>query len=155
MAIAPPAQLLWIDPGGMSGFAMLSNGQFWSDEYPFDRACARLLQLCHWYGEKLHVGYEKFTIGPSTHKLSPQWEAYEFPGFIKGITAHYGCVLLPPAMPDARLTATPKMLQAINWWPQGKDDAQSACQHMLSWMMREGCVPDDLARAIAQRTRSR
>jgi hypothetical protein len=54
----------------------------------------------------------------------------------------YGCCQIGPAMPAQRKTASPAMLKAIGWWRPGKDDAQSAAQHMLASMLRTGQVPD-------------
>jgi hypothetical protein len=142
---APPPITLWIDPGGQTGFACLEFGTFWAEEHPWDRACDKLTGLASYWRSMLYVGYEKFTILPSTHKLSPQPEAYEFPGVIKYVARTWGCRLLPPARPSERLVATPGMLRRIGWWVPGKDDAQSASQHLLAFCLREDCLPYALA----------
>src|SRR6266567_4086976 len=148
---APPPALMWCDPGGMTGIATLEGGQvFHADEYPFHRACEVIGAWCMHYQDALHLGYEKFTILPSTHKLSPQPEAYELPGVIRYVAARNRSVLLPPAQPADRNTATPEMLKAVGFWTPGKDDAQSASQHLLAWLKRENCVPPHLATALAR-----
>lgn len=149
MSAAPPPILLWLDPGGQTGFAWLFKGVFGAHEAGFYEACRQLETTCHAWGHQLHIGFERFTILPSTHKLSPQPEAYEFPGVIKFLARKYRCVLLDPAQPSDRLAATPAELKALGWWTPGLDDAQSASQHLLAWMKREKCVPPDLARKLA------
>jgi hypothetical protein len=152
---APPQHVMWIDPGGMTGIALWDRNSFRADEHlPFP-ACQLIETYCQRLGSALYVGWEKFTIGPNTHKLTRQPEAYEIPGLVKYLAQKHNCKMLKPAMPDARLTATPKMLQSIGWWPYGKDDAQSAAQHMLSWMKRENCVPGQLLTLLAESSSAR
>lgn len=142
---APPSVVLWIDPGGMTGFAALEFGRFWCDEFEWGKACDRLTSIASHYRAALYLGWEKFTILPSTHKLTPQPEAYEFPGVIKYVARAYGCALLPPAAPSERLVVKPDMLRRIGWWLPGKNDAQSASQHLYAWLLRANCVPPGLA----------
>ena len=150
MSAAPPAHLLWIDPGGQTGFAWLYEGVFGAHETGFHEACRQLeIQAMTW-GHHLSVGYERFTILPSTHKLSPQPEAYEFPGVIRFLAHKYGCRLLPPALPAERTMATAAELETLGWWPPGLDDAQSAAQHLLAFLKREHCVPPELETKLAR-----
>jgi hypothetical protein len=142
---APPPVVLWLDPGGMTGFACLEFGRFWCDEYDWDKACDRLASICGHYRSALYIGWERFTILPDTHKKSPQPEAYEFPGVVKYLARAYGCALLQPAAPKQRQEATPQMLRKLGWWLPGKNDAQSAAQHLLAFLMRSNCVPPELA----------
>jgi hypothetical protein len=142
---------MWIDPGGMTGIATLEGGRtFHADEYPFQMACEYIEAWCMDYRGALHIGYEKFTILPGTHKLSPQPEAYELPGVVRYVATRNGSRLLSPAAPGDRSAATPEMLKAIGWWVPGKDDAQSASQHLLAFLLREHCVPPHLATLLAQ-----
>lgn len=145
---APPPVTLWIDPGGMTGFACLEMGKFWADEYPWDRACDKLTGLAGYWKSMLYIGWEAFTILPSTHKLTPQPEAYEFPGVIRYVARTWGCGLLTPAKPAQRNTATPDKLRNVGWWPAGKDDAQSASQHLLAFCLRENCVPYQISHLV-------
>ena len=148
---APPPVVLWLDPGGMTGFAaLISSRDYWADEFAWEGACDRLTGWANYYHGMLHIGYEKFTILPGTHKLSAQPEAYEFPGVIKHIARQFGCHLLPPAMPRERELATPAMLQTLGWWVPGKNDAQSAAQHLLAFLLRENCLPYSQATALAR-----
>lgn len=149
MSAAPPDRLLWLDPGGQTGFAWLFGSIFGAWEHPFYDACHYLEAACQAWGPRLHLGFEKFTIGPSTHKLSPQPEAYEFPGVARFLAHKYRCVLLPPAMPAERNLATPAELKALGWWTPGRDDAQSASLHLLAWLKHEQCLPPELAAKLA------
>ena len=149
MSAAPPPVLMWIDPGGMTGFAWMFRGVFGAHEVAWDEACRQLEVACESWREQLHIGYERFTILPSTYKLSPQPEAYEFPGVIRHLARKNRCVLLDPAQPSDRNASTPAELKALGWWTPGMDDAQSASLHLLSWLKREKCVPPDIARKLA------
>jgi hypothetical protein len=142
MSAAPPPYLVWIDPGGMTGIASLSYSKFWADEYQFQRACDIIADLCC-LGRHLAIGWERFTIGPNTHKMTRQPEAMEIIGVARYFATRYDCMILPPAAPGERDTATPEMLKALGIWTPGKDDAQSATQHLLAWMLRNKCVPDN------------
>jgi hypothetical protein len=150
MSAAPPSHLIWLDPGGHTGFAWLFEGIFGAFEHPFGEACRVLEVACQSYGHQLHLGYEKFTILPSTHKLSPQPEAYEFPGVVKYLARKYGCRLLEPAQPSDRNLASAAELKTLNWWVPGFDDAQSASLHLLAFLKRENCMPPELVRKLAQ-----
>jgi hypothetical protein len=151
MSAAPPSHLLWIDPGKMTGFAYLYPGSvFGAYELAWDEACRELELFCVSEKNRLSVGYERFTILPSTHKLSPQPEAYEFPGVIRFLVHKYGCRLLPPALPAERTMATAAELETLGWWPPGLDDAQSAAQHLLAFLKREHCVPPELETKLAR-----
>ena len=44
-------------------------------------------------------------------------------------------------MPEQRKVATMDKLRMLGWWLPGKDDAQSAGQHMLAWLLRSGNLP--------------
>ena len=147
---APPLAVLWIDPGLATGFAGLDHGQFWADEFDWNAACDKITGYANYYRSMLYIGWERFTIRPDTHKMSPQPEAYEFPGVIRYINHVYGCPLLSPAQPSERNVATPAMLKAIGWWTPGKDDAQSATQHLLACMIRSYCVPPDIQTLLEQ-----
>lgn len=150
MSAAPPDRLMWIDPGGQTGFAWLYDGIFGTFEHSFGEACRVLEVSCQSWGPRLHIGYEKFTILPSTHKLHPEPEAYEFPGVVKHLALKYRCKLLQPVMPADRNLSTPAELKALGWWLPGKDDAQSASLHLLSFLKREKCVPPELERKLAE-----
>jgi hypothetical protein len=136
-----PPCVLWIDPGFMSGFARLERGRFLADEYPFKEAGDRLYALAQHYGPAMWVGWERFTVNAETHKKTPQPEAMEFIGVARFFCLSWRCRILTPAAPGDRNTATQAMLRQLGWWVPGKDDAQSAAQHMLSWLLRTGQLP--------------
>lgn len=137
----PPA-VAWMDPGGMTGIAVLSASRHFScDEFIFQDAGNKLYGLCSYYKSDLKIGWERFTIGPETHKLTRQPEAMEMIGVARYLAQNWGCQILTPAAPDQRNMATPAMLKRLGWWVPGKDDAQSAAQHMLAWLLRTNQLP--------------
>lgn len=150
MSSAPPPYLMWLDPGGMTGFAWQFEGIFGAHEQPWIEACRQLEVACESWGDRLHLGYERFTIRPNTHKLSVQPEAYEFPGVIKFLARKHRCVLLPPAQAHTPSAIDKEELEALGWWTPGLNDAQSAACHMKNWLRREHCLSPEQATALAR-----
>jgi hypothetical protein len=146
---APPPVLLWLDPGGFTGFAWLFNGIFGAHEVLWDEACRQLDVACQSWGEQLHIGWERFTIRPNTHKLSPQPEAYELPGVVKFLAVKYRIKMLPPAQAHTPTRCDQDELKALGWWVPGQNDAQSAACHLLRFLRRENCLPPEYARVLA------
>jgi len=137
----PPATL-WIDPGKMTGLALYNRGEreTIADERAFLAAAAAIEQTCGWWGRRLWVGWEHFYIGPKTPSADAHY-AIEMIGVARMWALRFHCVILPHAAPGDRNVATQKMLEALGWWRPGKDDAQSAAQHLLAFMMRTGNLP--------------
>jgi hypothetical protein len=138
--VLPPV-VLWVDPGDDTGLAWLIGGtEFRWAELGFMEAARAIEQTCQQYGPMAWVGCESYVIDAKR----PQTDAHNAIGLIK-ITELYAtrwlCRQLPAAAPNQRKVATYRMLRAIGWWPVAKDDAQSAAQHLLAWLLREHEVP--------------
>lgn len=144
--------VLWVDPGKMTGFAYYTPEMPWNvqiDELPFIEAGDLIEAICQWGSSRLAVGWEHFTIRHDTHKKTADaHHAIEMIGVARRAMIKNNCIALSPAQPGERLVATRKMLEVIGWWRPGKDDAQSAAQHLLSWMLRTGCVPAEVMTSI-------
>lgn len=139
----PPA-VMWVDPGGMTGLATLIYGeQFWADEYPPYQACQVVADFCTRWNYGAVIGWERFHIGPQTHKLTqePVHQAIETIGVVKYLATAGHVRILTPAAPDDRKVASPARLRSLGIWPAGKDDAQSAAQHLVAWCLRTGDMP--------------
>lgn len=139
MSLSSGVTVLWIDPGDMTGLAYYhpSTPAAMIDEFPFQVACAHIETICKIDRDRLLIGWERYDIDPSR----PQTHAHDAIGVIgvaRYFASFYGCHILPPAAPDDRKVATPKMLKHLGWWRPGKDDAQSAAQHLLAWLLRSG-----------------
>jgi hypothetical protein len=144
----PPA-VLWLDPGGMTGFALLERGKFSTYELPFQQAGDRIYSLCAWWKTALAVGWERFTINEDTHKTSPEPDAMHVIGVARYFSAAWRCRVLTPAAPGDRNVATPEKLHLLGWWRPGLDDSQSASQHLLAYLMRTRQIPPEQARILA------
>jgi hypothetical protein len=148
---------VWIDPGLMTGIAVLrgNDGAFMCDEFEFQEAGYEISNLCSGYQGSLAIGWESFTILPDTHKKTRQPEAAEMTGVCRWLAGNYGCQLLSGrhgAQPGDRNLATMAMLKKLDWWVPGKDDAQSAAQHMLAYLMRSGNLPPSERAKLAVNT---
>jgi len=139
----PPA-VMWIDPGGMTGLATLTDGRdFWTDEFPPQQAGHIVEAFCERWNYGGVIGWERFHIGPQTHKLTqePVHQAIEMIGVVRYLATGRHVRILTPAAPDDRKSASRAMLGALGVWPAGKDDAQSATQHLVAWLLRTGSLP--------------
>lgn len=139
----PPA-VMWIDPGGMTGLATLSGGrEFWTDEFTPHKAAEIVESFCDRCNYGGMIGWERFHIGPQTHKLTqePVHQTIEMIGVARYLATKYHVRILTPAAPDDRKPASPSMLRTLGVWPSGKDDAQSAAQHLVAWCLRTGNLP--------------
>lgn len=141
----PPA-VLWVDPGLMTGFALLCNppgpwGSLWVDEWDFPGACGVLESICISYQQQLAVGWERFTVTGETHKKTPQPDALHFIGVCRLMSLKYRCRVLPEAQQATPSKSEQEQLKALGWWVPSKDDAQSAAAHLLRWLQRTGELP--------------
>ncbi len=139
----PPA-VMWIDPGGMTGLATLMDGRFfWANEFPPQQAGDLIASFCEHSNHGGMIGWERFHIGPQTHKLTqePVHQTIEMIGVARYLAIASHVRILTPAAPDDRKPASPAMLRSLGLWPSGKDDAQSAAQHLVAWCLRSGNLP--------------
>jgi hypothetical protein len=146
----PPA-VMWVDPGRVTGMALLAHGQWFSaDEHMFYRACHQIESTCQSWGSMLAIGWERFTITGQTHKKTPQPDAMHMIGVCRFMAERYHCRVLPEAQQASPSPLEKRQLQAIGWWVPGKDDAQSAAAHLLRYLLKAGEVPPREAEILAQ-----
>jgi len=139
----PPA-VMWVDPGGMTGLAVLTQGRdFWAEEFPPQLAGSTIAKFCEQWNYGGLIGWERFHIGPQTHKLTqePVHQAIEMIGVCRYLANASRVQIATPAAPDDRKPASQLMLRKLGIWPVGKDDAQSAAQHLVAWCLRTGNLP--------------
>jgi hypothetical protein len=137
---------LWIDPGGQTGLGIYfaHNGIFEASEHPFFEACSRIEEACYRWMGTLAIGWERYTPRrdkPQTHAA----DALTVIGVARYVSLKHRCLVLPEADPMSPKTADRLLLTSLGWWVPGKDDAQSAANHMLKWMLRSGNLPPDVA----------
>jgi hypothetical protein len=147
--VLPPA-VMWVDPGLMTGIAMYTkfDEKLDVDEYPFQRAGEVLWNRMMHYRSSLTVGWERFIIMPDTHKLTPQPEAIEIIGVTKFLAGVFNCRTMTPANPMSPDVEAQRRLKALGWWLPGKNDAQSAANHMLAWMLKANELPPRMREMI-------
>lgn len=155
-----PPCVIWVDPGGMTGIAWYaqnvyrgrvigSGHQFYVQELDFAGACHALETIMSWYGPLAWVGWERYDIDTRRPQKNAH-TAIEPIGVCRHLAIKHGCHVIEPAFPGQRKVATMDMLKAIGWWTAGKDDAQSAAQHLLAWLMRTGNVPPQIGVMLAE-----
>jgi hypothetical protein len=154
--ILPPA-VLWVDPGQMTGLAALVDGgtRFWAYEYGFMETGSAIERMCQHYRGNLWIGWEAFRIHPKTPPADAH-HAIEMIGVTRRAATTWCCRQMTPAGQPAgdRNVATMAMLKQLGWWVPGQDDAQSAAQHMLAWLMRTNSMPPNVAAVVSEAARS-
>jgi hypothetical protein len=130
---------MWVDPGGMTGIALLVRWGIELDEYDFMSACTRIENVCQAYGGRLAIGWERFDINAETHKKTRAGvhDALHVIGVVRYLALKYGCRAMLPAQQHTPTPDDRRKLQALGWWVPGKDDAQSAAAHMLRYLEQE------------------
>lgn len=147
----PPA-VLWVDPGLMTGLALYRTepafsstpvlpADFQCGEQDFFSACTKIDYLTREYGNRMAVGWERFTVNASTHKKTPQPDAMHVIGVCRYLAVKHGCRVLPEAQQASPSPLEQEQLKALGWWVASKDDAQSAAAHLLRYMQRTGELP--------------
>jgi hypothetical protein len=134
----------------MTGIAWLwqAGVAFFADEYDFMTAGDHIEDTCFQWGPALVVLYETYTIIPGAPTKDAH-HAIEMIGVVKRYATKHGCRLLT-AQPEQRKKATKAMLEAIGIWPTGKDDAQSATQHLVAWCLRTQNMPAHWLAALSE-----
>lgn len=130
---------LWVDPGKMTGIALLTGGGNLSAvEWPFWPACREIESVCQDYGRRLAIGWERFDINDSTHKKTREgtMDALHMIGVLRFLTARHECRFLGEAAQHTPTQDEARYLARLGWWRPGKDDAQSAACHALRWLIR-------------------
>jgi hypothetical protein len=141
--------VLWVDPGLSTGTCLLDLEKLTvtQREMPFYEACGYIDELLCLYGDKVGIGWETFTITTETAKKSPQPEALMVIGVCDYLTSVTDAVRLKPAGPGDRFLGKKEWLKELGWLPKGMkdDDALSATQHMLAYLIRSHSLPAELA----------
>jgi hypothetical protein len=135
----------------MTGLALYDRDRhlFSALEAPFIQAGNHIESVCRTWNGNAWVGWEHYNIRPKSPPTDAHY-AIEMIGVCRRVATLHRSVILPRAEQEQRKVATREMLEHLGWWVPGKDDAQSAAQHLLAWMMRSGNLPDDVAVKLAQ-----
>jgi hypothetical protein len=136
----------------MTGIAIYErdSARFTSFEHKQPEAMASVWTLCSAWRENLAIGWERFTIGQKTAKITRAGAntAIEVIGVCKWSAQAWGCTRLPEAQQTTPSAAEQAALRALGWWKPGADDAQSAAAHMLRWMLRTSQAPPAVYAAV-------
>jgi hypothetical protein len=146
-----PYVVAWVDPGLLSGLAAWypENRFYTATILDFNGTGAALELLPD--GPLVWCGYERFTVTMQTIKLT-QYDpnAMNVIGMVMWIARRKGWRLLPPQFPAERKVARSDMLKKVGMHPgpQRDDDALSASQHLLAFLLNSRLLPADLRAKI-------
>jgi hypothetical protein len=137
-ADARPKCVIWLDPGATTGYAIWHphNNQFESGELHADDV-----------GEWLHfrmtfnwLGWETFTLRPGSVRITKDLSAAEVIGVAKYVIRACGGRQLVPQQPADRMLGQ-KHIAAAGWQNPGKNHANDAASHLLSWALGHNIAP--------------
>jgi len=141
--VSDPRCCLWLDPGGTTGFSMVS---LTPSGYLFSASQVRGTELAaeqvnavlesHDTGT-VHVGWERYLVASGGGKAGDPVPALEVIGAVKWLCHHYGAVVLPAVPASSRLVASVPLLKELGWYTPGRMHANDATRHLVAWLLRE------------------
>jgi hypothetical protein len=137
--------VIGVDPGKVTGlkvYARRENRDPWLGHDQVDRndIAAYLSYLIgHWAsvigGDNVHIAVEKFVITTRTAALSPQADALEITGMVKGFAATRGLggtITVHQLLKSNLKYANDDMLKLVGWYVPGKRHANDAARQAFA-----------------------
>lgn len=129
-------KIIGVDPGKMTGVALLEGTHFQSWELPALDAVSfikgHIIESRH-----IEVVCERFVIGANTVKKTRQADATEIGGTLRHFCGDYpgACYSLQMAS-DAKKAGNHTTLRAFGWFTPGKNHANDAAAHVAMRLLR-------------------
>jgi hypothetical protein len=140
-----PAQIVWLDPGKMSGYAYYTSSHtFHSGQLEFQPLGEQLELTCSINEQSLWLGWEDFLINPLTASRKGSEFALEVIGMSRYLAQKYGCTILQPCPPSGRELGSLIKLKRLGWYKTGNPHANDAASHLLAHGIRDHWLPSDL-----------
>jgi hypothetical protein len=143
--VADADLIMWIDPGKVTGVAAWEPRPklFWAMQDKPAQICQDLEARGKELGPRLHLGWEQFIITPGS-KIKHDQSASQTIGMLDWLCDRWDITRLPPQPSSARnLGMAGGKLETLGWDKRGPH-AKDAAAHLLSWLIRNGLLPDDL-----------
>jgi hypothetical protein len=144
-----PQTVLWIDPGGTTGFAWATHT--W-DGYEFDcgqrtgteSAATFVNSLLSAHTGNVNdvfgtvwVGWEQYIVTSGGGRSGNPAPALEVIGAVKWLCYNAGARVLPAVPASHRAVMTTDALKAAGWYRPGVPHAMDAARHLGAWVLRE------------------
>jgi hypothetical protein len=128
--------ILFLDPGKLTGYAKLDDGQFFRSGECSAREVGGIVEgHCETQCTAV-IGWEKFDIMPQTWMMKGSAETIEVIGVIKYVGQKFGAIFTPPVARQAKKQVPDGMLKAMGWHRPGHGGhANDAARLLLSWMI--------------------
>lgn len=144
-----PPVVAWVDPGLMTGLAVIyPDDTLWTGEGDFLTAGDWINDLARGCAAQLLLGIERYLLIPGA-PLKDAHHAIEMIGVARRAAMEHGCQLAF-ADPADRLVITMAMLKPVGLWLPRLDDSQSASQHLVAWLKRSGNLPPSMAARMSE-----
>lgn len=129
-----------IDPGKMTGWARIIDGNFLSGQAP-------LMDILDWAFMALETGLrpiitvEDFIFTQQTLKKTRQTWSTEGLGALRWMAHHFDCEFEVQTPADAKRFADDDKLKAIGWWnPTKGGHANDAARHLMVSRVKRGLL---------------
>jgi len=132
--------ILAVDPGKMTGWARLTNGEFDSGECSMEEFLTWIKTTIIEIGLRPHIVCEDFIYTPQTSKKSRQTWSTESIGVLRFIAREYGCGFTLQSPSDAKSFASNTKLKGLGWWNIGKGHANDAARHLLVYSVKNRII---------------
>lgn len=141
-----PLIIVYLDPGLTTGIALLDGDRFQSDQLGFIPTGSAIAELAAKHGHQLMIGMEDYRVigngGDPTYSL-------KVIGMVTWLAHKHAAVMLPLRASADRKLGDDDKLKRLGWWNPGHDHANDAANHLLSHVIRERWISDDMIKKAA------
>jgi hypothetical protein len=137
-----PEVLVWLDPGKLTGWAMLEHGEsFLSGQGDFAEVDDLVNTWVFNLGSHLWLGWEMYVVTGGGGRFGSPEYSLEMIGAVKSACRRYRVTTLPPQPSAARKLGDDDKLRRLGWYRPGQRHANDAANHLLAYLLRENLLP--------------
>lgn len=141
-----PDVVMWLDPGLMTGWSMLMYGKdFDSGQCQFIDVGELVQQYGRTYQNSMSVGWERYIVTSGGARTGTPEPSLETIGMVRWLCYENNVTVLNPVPSAMRMLGSKDKLKTLGWFKPGKQHANDASMHLLSWMLRERNLPSSLS----------
>ena len=133
--------LVWLDPGKLTGWAMLDNQDgFHSGQEDFAGIDDLVNAWGRMFGVTLWLGWEMYIVTQGGGRSGDPAYSLEVIGAVKSACRRHLVHTLSPMPSAARKLGGDDKLKRVGWYTPGKRHANDAANHLLAYLLREGAI---------------
>jgi|SRR5690242_12797717 len=144
-----PKIVIWLDPGKMTGWAMLEDmASFSSGQADFDCIDDMVNMWCHLMRDNLWLGWERYIVTQGGGRTGTPEYSLEVIGAVKSACRRNSVTVLQPMPSASRKLGGDLKLQRLGWRQPNMRHANDAANHLLAWLLREKRLPTHLTQKL-------